>query len=120
MRSELVDAVAGLFAAERPEPRLLGDHERRELVGLAALVARARSPVERDRRTREVELVPGAEGPALLAVTLERLLAGLDALGCERERALEMIRRVALDSMPAIRRQLLEQLCASPGSVATT
>jgi hypothetical protein len=44
MRSELVAAVAGLFAAERREPRLLGDHERRELVGLAALVARARSP----------------------------------------------------------------------------
>jgi hypothetical protein len=120
MRRELAEAVAGLFAAERREPRPLADNERRELVGLAALVARARSPVERDRHTREVELVPGAEGPARLAVTLERLLAGLDALGCERQLALRVLRRVGLDSMPALRRQLLEQLCATGEPVTTT
>jgi hypothetical protein len=119
MRQELADAVAGLFAGERRSPRPLDDAERRELVGLAALVARARSPVERDRHTREVELVPGAEGPARLAVTLERLLAGLDALGCKRDLALRVVRRVGLDSMPALRRQLLEQLCISPEPVAT-
>jgi Bifunctional DNA primase/polymerase, N-terminal/Primase C terminal 1 (PriCT-1) len=119
MRQELADAVAALFAGERREPRPLDDAERRELVGLAALVARARSPVERDRHTREVELVPGAEGPARLAVTLERLVAGLDALGCRRDLALRVVRRVGLDSMPALRRQLLEQLCASPEPVAT-
>jgi hypothetical protein len=119
MRRELAEAVAGLFAGERREPRPLDADERRELVGLAALVARARSPVERDRRTREVELVPGAEGPARLAVTLERLLAGLDSLGCDRQLALRVLRRVGLDSMPALRRQLLEQLCASPEPVST-
>lgn len=119
MRSELAEAVAGLFASERQEPRALSDAEKRELVGVSALVARARSPVERDRYTREVELVPGAEGPARLAVTLERLLAGLDVLGCERSLALRVVRRVALDSMPALRRRLLEQLCAEPEPVAT-
>jgi hypothetical protein len=120
MRQELAEAVAGLFTADRREPRPLSPDERKELVGLAALVARARSPVERDRRTREVELIPGAEGPARLAVTLERLLAGLDTLGCERTLALRVLRRVALDSMPALRRQLLEQLCTQDKPVTTT
>jgi len=121
MRRELSEAVSGLFAGERREPRPLTADERRELVGLAALVARARAPVERDRQTREVELIPGAEGPARIAVTLERLLAGLDTLGCERSLAMRVLRRVALDSMPAMRRVLLERLCASsePESTST-
>ncbi len=120
MRRELAEAVSGLFSGERREPRPLTDDERRELVGLAALVARARAPVERDRQTREVELIPGAEGPARIAVTLERLLAGLDTLGCERVLAMRVLRRVALDSMPALRRLLLEQLCASHEPVSTS
>jgi hypothetical protein len=120
MRQELVVAVAALFAGERQTPRPLSAEERSELVRLAALVARARSPVERDRYSREVELIPGAEGPARLAVTLERLLAGLDSLGCERELALRVIRRVALDSMPQLRRALLEQLRSTTATVATT
>ncbi len=113
MRAELAEAVAGLFAAERLEPRALSSEEWRELVSLAALVARARSAVERDRTTREIELVPGAEGPARLAITLERLLAGLDALGCERGLAWRVVRRVALDCIPALRRRLLERLAAA-------
>ncbi len=120
MRRELSEAVSGLFAGERREPRPLAADERRELVGLAALVARARAPVERDRQTREVELIPGAEGPARIAVTLERLLAGLDSLGCERALAMRVLRRVALDSMPALRRVLLERLCASSEPVSTS
>lgn len=120
MRRELAEAVSALFAGDRRTPRTLDPEERRELVGLAALVARARSPVERDRITREVELVPGAEGPARLAVTLERLLAGLDSLGCERGLALRVLRRVALDCLPPLRRQLLEQLGASDQPISTT
>lgn len=120
MRRELASAVERVFALPRREPRALDDVERRELVGLAALVARARSPVERDRQTREIELVPGAEGPARLAKTLERLLAGLDSLGCDRELARRVVRRVALDSMPALRRRVLERLCAATTPVSTS
>ena len=64
----------------------------------------------RPRHTREIELVPGAEGPARLAITLERLLAGLDTLGCDRAHAWRVVRRVALDCIPALRRRLLDQL----------
>jgi hypothetical protein len=111
MRQELAEAVAALFAGRKENPREPLDDEKDELVRLASLVTRARSAVERDRHTREIELVPGAEGPARLAVTLERLLAGLDVLDCERELSWTVVRRVALDCIPALRRQLLEHLC---------
>lgn len=120
MRREKAEAVAALFSGGRPNPRPLGPSERDTLVALAGLVARARSAVERDRMTREVEQVPGAEGPARLAVTFERLLAGLDTLGCDRELALRVIRRVALDCIPALRRQLLEQLCDTEAPASTS
>jgi IclR helix-turn-helix domain len=54
--------------------------------------------------------VPGAEGPARLALTFERLLAGLDTLNCARELAWRIVRRVGLDCIPALRRRLLEHL----------
>jgi hypothetical protein len=119
MRQELADAVAALFAGRRDDPRALDADERRELVDAAVLVTRARSAVERDRYTREIELVPGAEGPARLAVTLERLLAGLDVLGCERGLARAVTRRVALDCIPMLRRRALERL-AELGAPDTT
>jgi hypothetical protein len=120
MRREISDAVAGLFAAERPEPRPITPEEKRELVRLSALAARGRSPVERDRVSREIELVPGAEGPARLAVTLERLVAGLDTLKCDRSLALRVVRRVALDCLPPLRRNLLAQLCEQSEPASTT
>jgi hypothetical protein len=110
MRDELATAVAALFAGRRESPQPLNDEERQELVSLAGLIARARSAVERDRSTREIEQVPGAEGPARLALTFERLLAGLDTLGCDREVAWRVVQRVGLDCIPAHRRQLLEHL----------
>jgi hypothetical protein len=119
MRAELATAVAALFSARQEKPRSLAVEERDELVHLASLVTRARSAVERDRHTREIELVPGAEGPARLAITLERLLAGLDTLGCDRELAWQVVRRVALDCIPALRRRLLEQLCEDDSPQST-
>ena len=110
MRDELATAVAALFAGRHEDPQPLSDEERQELVRLAGLIARARSAVERDRATREIEQVPGAEGPARLALTFERLLAGLDTLNADRELAWRIVRRVALDCIPALRRQLLEHL----------
>ena len=109
MRGELAAAVATLFAGlptSDAQP-LIGADEQRRLVSLAMLVSRCRSSVERDGYSREVELIPGAESPTRLAVTLRRLFDGLLAVGVERGRAWAVVRRVALDSMPAIRRSSL-------------
>jgi hypothetical protein len=111
MRSQLAQAVLGLLGGTLPrEPRARSDEETERLVALSTLVVRARSAVERDGHTREIELVPGAEAPTRLAITLDRLLAGLDAIGLERERAWHVVARVALDSVPALRLALLRAL----------
>jgi hypothetical protein len=75
-----------------------------------ALAVRLRGAVDRDRHTRELQFVYGAEGTARIGLTLERLLAGLDTLGVDREIALCVVERVALDSVPPLRRQAYEYL----------
>jgi FaeA-like protein len=120
MRQELASAVAALFAGPRRQPCKTTLEEQREIAKLAALAVRVRSTVERDRNTKDIELVHGAEGPARLALALERLVSGLDALGADREHALAIVRRVALDSVPVLRIRLLRWLAEATEPVKTS
>ena len=104
MRAELAEAVARLFAGRKKEPQPISNDEVRRIGDAISLVVRLRGAVERDRRTREVEAIYGAEGTARIGLALERLLAGLDTLGVERETAMEVVLSVALDSAPPLRR----------------
>jgi hypothetical protein len=112
MRKELAEAVAHLFAGERPEPRpLVEDSEEfQRLDRVVSLVVRLRGAVERDRQSRDIEAIYGAEGTARLGLTLERLLAGLDTLGVDRALALDLVESVAMDSVPPLRRAAYEHL----------
>lgn len=118
-RRELRDAVAGLFASDLAVPRELSEDEREQLIKLAWLAATARSTVERDSYSREIELIPDSEAPARLALQLAQLLAGLDAIGVDRERAWSIVRKAALDSIPALRRLAIEVLSGA-GQLNTT
>lgn len=109
MRSELADAVRSALREPR-QPRKRSDEETARLIKLATLVVQARSAVERDGYTRDIELIPGAEAPTRLTIMLDRLLAGLDAIGCDREHAFSLVTKVALDSVPALRLALLRAL----------
>ena len=115
MRRELAEAVAGLFMNGKPPlepaPRTSDDDER--LVSLATLVVRARSAVERDGYSRDIELVPGSEAPTRLVVVLARLLVGLDAVGASRDNAWPIITKAALDSIPSVRRDVMDVLQAT-------
>jgi hypothetical protein len=104
MRKELSDAVAKLFANRRTEAPKISDEEAESIGKDIALAVRLRGAVERDRRTREIEMIYGAEGTARIGLALERLLAGLDTLGMERKKALAVVKKVALDSVPPLRR----------------
>jgi hypothetical protein len=111
MRRELAESVNALFAAPRADPQELSENEIVRFERVTELVVRLRGAVERDRYRRELDAVYGAEGPARFGLSLERLLAGLDALGVERETALKVVILVALDSTPPLRRNIYRYLC---------
>jgi hypothetical protein len=120
MRRELADAVARLFAARRREPRPLSLEERKRISSICSRMVRLRAAVDRDRYTREVEVVHGAEGTGRLGLSLERLLAGLDTLGVDRDLALDIVEKVAMDSTPPIRRRAYEYLKSIAPQAAET
>ncbi len=112
MRTELAGAVCEFFkqvesAEQTPEHAGL-DVER--LIHLAMLACRARSPVERDPIERFVTLAPQPEAPARLAGVLRRLWVGLCKIGVSETVAWRLIAKVAFDSIPSPRRELIEVL----------
>jgi hypothetical protein len=121
MRRELAEAVAGLFGSvEIPaRPPIPEGADRERLIALASLVARCRSAVERDYKTREIELVYSPESPARIAQALARLSAGLRVIGADDGRRWEVIRHVGLSSMPKTRRAVLDHLAASTERLTT-
>jgi hypothetical protein len=110
MRAELSDAIQALLETAQLEPRGRTEEETSRLVGLATLVVRARSAVERDSYSREIELVPGPEAPTRIIIVLDRLLGGLDAIGVDRTTAWKVVTKAALDSIPALRLSVLYSL----------
>ena len=90
MRKELADAVGRLFKSlpnPLPEPPPFTDDEKKQLKKTVMLAVRLRAGVERDRIRREIEAVYDPEGPARLALSLERLFAGLVNIGLGRPRS---------------------------------
>jgi hypothetical protein len=120
MRAELAGAVVHLLKNLDTEPSLLTSEEVDRLIGLATLVVRARSAVERDGYSREIELVPDAEAPTRLVVVLERLLNGLDFIGLDRDHGWRVITKAALDSIPALRLAVLTALHGPDRTLDTT
>lgn len=123
MRVELANAVAGFFATvDVAEDVTLTKTEVEYLIVLADLAVQARSAVERDSysSSKEIINVPGAEVPTRLAKVLAQLLCGLVVIGVERQRAWELVRKVALDSMPAIRRKAFDFIAIQQGQLTTS
>jgi hypothetical protein len=113
MRAELAKSVAGLFASLEIPSELtpLSDPETERLIATATFATRCRSAVERDAfQGREIQLVPGAESPTRVVKVLRQLLEGLTVIGVSRDRAWELVTKVALDSMPALRHKVLLSL----------
>ena len=113
MQDELAEAVAGLFVGlgdPLPTPRAMTAEESLRIKRKVILACQLRAGVDRDRYSREIEAVYGAEGAGRIGLALERLLAGLDVVGVDRETALQIVEKVTLDSVPPIRRKVYEAL----------
>jgi hypothetical protein len=110
MRTELAASAAAVLecveSADLSIPPT--DDLRSWLISISTLAVRCRSSVERDSHTREVELIPEPEAPARLALVLLRLYNGLRAIGVDEDSARRLAGKVALDSMPQIRRRVLD------------
>jgi hypothetical protein len=91
----------------------------KRLMNLAYLTTRCRSAVERDNYSRDITLIPKPEGPARLAMVLLRLLNAFRAIGVAEIDAWREIEKIALDSMPEIRRQVLEHLIDKKAAMPT-
>jgi hypothetical protein len=119
MRAVLSGAVEDLFMVGLKDPGERSQDDDERLVGLAELVARCRSAVVRDSYSREIELIPQSEAPTRIVVVLARLLSGLDAIGCDRDRAWHVLTKAALASIPAIRRDAMNALSVTDHELET-
>jgi hypothetical protein len=112
MRSELAAAMTGLIHAAdlKTVGRDLREDEKAKLIKLATYTARARTAVERDGYTRELLVIPQAEGPARLVLGLRHLYGGLEGIGADEVTRWSVVGRVARDCVPAIRNTLIRHL----------
>ena len=122
MRVDLAKAVGDVLNAAdmalttaRPDQAVRG-----RIVTLSTLAVKCRAAVERDGYSRELELIPESEAPARLALVLLRLFNGLRAIGVDDTTAWSLVVKAALDSMPQIRRGVLEKMYATPDGTTTT
>lgn len=100
------------FDKSKPE-RALTDVEIGKLIHIGQVASRARSAVVRDSWSKEMLGVSESERGPRITKALRQLYVGMEMLGVEAEREdgsgrWEVVRKVALDSMPATRRMVLE------------
>jgi hypothetical protein len=118
MRTELRTAVKGLL--DHPLGRPYDKSEiRAPIIALASYVARARSPVDRDQRG-EIRLVMDPEAPTRLVKMLAQLWRASGVIGLDQPNAWAMVRRVGMDSIPKLRRAVLDCLAGSLTTMTTT
>lgn len=110
MREELREAVRGFLNHPPGIAFGLGDPDtRNRLAALGNYVALARSPVDRDQQG-EISLVLDPEAPTRIVKMLAQVWRASGLLGLDRLDAWELVRRVGMDSVPKLRRVVLDYL----------
>jgi hypothetical protein len=110
---KLLEAAAARLGSE-PEPGLT-QAGMTSLLGLADLVTRARTPVERDYQGNPA-FAHALEMPTRFAKQLVQLVRGGLLLGLDRDTAMGVAARCCQDTMPPLRRTVLADVAASPDS----
>lgn len=118
MRDDLRDVVRALLS-HPPGTAYPIDAVRGHLAALGSYVALARSPVDRDQQG-EIRLVLDPEAPTRIVKMLAQLWRASGLLGLDHESAWQMVRRVGLDSIPKLRRVILDYLAACVTGASTT
>ena len=114
MRGELRTLVAALMGEAQNGPAGdLGDHELDQLLGLADLVTRGRTPVERDQQGNPA-FAHDPEMPTRYAKQLVQLARGSLLLGMTLPQAMTVAARCAADTLPPLRLRMLGDVAAHP------
>ncbi|MGN6177341.1 MAG: hypothetical protein ACTHPS_30975, partial [Streptosporangiaceae bacterium] len=107
-------AGAAAYVSAEPEPGLT-ETEMTSLLGLADLVTRARTPVERDYQGNPA-FAHALEMPTRFAKQLVQIVRGGLLLGLDRDTAMGVAARCCHDTMPPLRRVVLADIAANPDS----
>lgn len=115
MRHELSRAVAGVIAGMDKNPEALDEEELMVLFEAADFVTLARTPAERDFKGEPIE-ANDPESPTRFVKMLQQIVLGGSAIGMRRRDAMLLALRVAHDSVPPVRRKVLQAVHQKPFS----
>jgi hypothetical protein len=113
VRESLSQDVRALFDGLPDNAPTFEDQDRDPIIAYANVTTRARSGVERDRQSRELNYAPEPEMPTRFARQLFSLARGIAMVrghSSVEPGDLACVRRVAADSIPTIRRALMAVL----------
>lgn len=98
--------------------RELTDAEMIRIICMAGVAARCRSAVTRDTysATKDIVAVPEQEVESRLATSLGQLYIGMDYIGVPDAEKWRLVGKVALDSMPRLRRVVVDAAAESGGA----
>ena len=121
IKAQLQEKVLELLRARRSLPfnPELSEDQVRECKILASEVATLRTEVPRDSKG-DLKMMPSKEGPSRLANQFEKIACGVSfarAHGEVLDEDMEIVRRVARDTIPSVRREVLAALTAGPMTV---
>jgi hypothetical protein len=115
MRKELANAMGGLIANASKDEHQFTDAEIDQLVKAADIVTSARTGVERDYKGEVID-AHAPEMPTRFAKQLAQLVRGAVAIGMTVNDGMRLATRCARDSTPPLRRDILLDIAANPGS----
>ena len=115
MRQQLAAAVGGIVGHLNAAEYQLGDVEIEQLVKAADVVTMARTAVERDYQGEVID-AHAPEMPTRFAKQLAQMIRGAVAIGMTPQAAMRLAIRCARDSIPPLRREILLDVAANPGS----
>jgi Domain of unknown function (DUF3854) len=119
MRDELKKLAAGVIAGVDAGVQVeLDVKEQRALIEAADLVTRCRTAVERDYQSNPV-MAHAPEAPTRFVKQLAQVMRGAIAIGHTRIGALRLALRVARDSMPPLRLQIVNHLAQESQQTTT-
>jgi len=111
LRQEVVSFFANLDLGYTgtPKPRReFSVTEKLRLYRIALVAVSCRSAVARDSFTKEVIATKEVELATRLATVLAQLLVGMDAIGVPEPVRWKLLTKVAMDSMPLVRRRIID------------